>query len=618
MKMKMVSTVFILLLVDMLAITFNVIPSSVAAEYPPGFEVLDETGTHFELPRFNISITTDTTVRMFLRACSSEMISYFIENASDATSTQLTLDYLQPFTTYYMYEDSCVNEHSFTTDDIGSYTYTQDLSERRHVFIQPRSSTIYISESTTLQSDVHDTVAIISDNIVLDLNGYDIVGSGYWWFGVDVVDRNNVTIKNGGIRNMFLGIYLGNCNNSVFSNLTMSSNSFSSIEMSTAWNSLFIGNTFISGIALEPGWDSSGNKIYHNNFIDSRVAFYGNTLFNEWDDGYPSGGNYWSYYTGLDLYHGLSQDIPGGDGIGDSPYALVSNNIGSRIDHYPLMNSWTPIETVVKVGGTDEPVTILSNTTIGQIVATKNSFKFTSSGLTGQNGYINLVFPMVNTSNISVSIDHKKPAIPFPIITTNGTCYFIYFEFALSTHIVTIQFAPATPATVDVDPDALNLKSSGEWITGYIELAEEYDVNDIDVSTVMLNGTFPAELQPSEVGDHDGDKVFDLMVKFNRTEVSKYICDVQNIKYGNVTLTIKGELYDGTLFEGSDVIKVRMPGDVNCDGKVDVKDVSAAAKAYGTSPNCPRWNPLADLNEDGKVDVRDVSSACANYGKTYT
>jgi hypothetical protein len=325
--------------------------------------------------------------------------------------------------------------------------------------------------------------------------------------------------------------------------------------MSTAWNSSIVENTLNTRYySLTCGWGSKGNKIYHNNFIGYDVAWGGNA--NTWDDGYPSGGNYRSRVMQADLYNGPNQDILGSDGIGDSPYVFNPDNI----DHYPLMNPWTPMETVVKIGGINEPVTIVSNTTIGQIVATKNTLKLNSSGLAGH-GYINLIFPMVNTTNIKVTIDNQKPASPFPIISTNGTHYFIYVEFALSTHIVTIQFAPIT-ATVDIDPDVLNLKSDGEVITGYIEFTEEYDVNDITVSTVMLNGTFPAALKPSEVGDHDGNGVPDLMVKFNRTEVSRYIRDVQNIQYGFVTLAIRGELNNGMAFEGSDTITVIMPGNV--------------------------------------------------------
>jgi hypothetical protein len=175
---------------------------------------------------------------------------------------------------------------------------------------------------------------------------------------------------------------------------------------------------------------------------------------------------------------------------------------------------------------------------------------------------------------------------------------------------------PKIHATIDIDPGTLNLKSKGKWVTGYIELPEGYDVSDINVSTIMLNGTVPAELRPTAIGDYDSDGVPDLMVKFNRTAVSELMLS-QSIKYGNVTLTITGELYDGTTFEGSDVIRARMPGDADCNGRVDIKDVSRACKAYSSYPGHPRWDSAVDENEDGKIDIRDISSIAKNFGKTY-
>jgi hypothetical protein len=63
---------------------------------------------------------------------------------------------------------------------------------------------------------------------------------------------------------------------------------------------------------------------------------------NFWDVDYPSGGNYWSDYGGVDVYSGPYQNETGSDGIGDTPYILDENNI----DHYPLMNYYTPIHNV--------------------------------------------------------------------------------------------------------------------------------------------------------------------------------------------------------------------------------------------------------------------------------
>ncbi len=105
------------------------------------------------------------------------------------------------------------------------------------------------------------------------------------------------------------------------------------------------------------------------------------------------------------------------------------------------------------------------------------------------------------------------------------------------------------PSTIDVKPDALNLKSRGRWITSYVELPEGYDTADIDVSTVMLNGAIPAQLHSTKIGDYDADGVFDLMVKFNRLDL------IATLESGEVVLSIIGEV-NGISFEGTDTIRV--------------------------------------------------------------
>jgi parallel beta-helix repeat protein len=82
---------------------------------------------------------------------------------------------------------------------------------------------------------------------------------------------------------------------------------------------------------------SSDNAFYHNNFIANpkQAWLYGENS-NSWDIGYPSGGNYWSNYTGADSKSGGWQNQTGRDGIGDTPYVIDSNNV----DNYPLMKPW--------------------------------------------------------------------------------------------------------------------------------------------------------------------------------------------------------------------------------------------------------------------------------------
>lgn len=113
------------------------------------------------------------------------------------------------------------------------------------------------------------------------------------------------------------------------------------------------------------------------------------------------------------------------------------------------------------------------------------------------------------------------------------------------------------PATVDFDPDTLNLKSKGKYVTAYIELPESYDVANIDISTVKISTVsmedgIPAELSPTQVGDYDNDGVADLMVKFDRASVQAAVATTG----GAVELTVSGELTDGSTFEGTDTIRV--------------------------------------------------------------
>ncbi|UCE35943.1 MAG: SBBP repeat-containing protein [Thermoplasmata archaeon] len=100
--------------------------------------------------------------------------------------------------------------------------------------------------------------------------------------------------------------------------------------------------------------------------------------------------------------------------------------------------------------------------------------------------------------------------------------------------------------TIDIDPDTLNLKSKGRWITAYITLNSPYEVDEIDINTMTLEDTIPAEW-----GDIQNDT---LMVKFDRSEVEDMLSP------GTYNLKVTGKLTDGTEFEGySDEIRVIEP-----------------------------------------------------------
>ena len=87
-------------------------------------------------------------------------------------------------------------------------------------------------------------------------------------------------------------------------------------------NIIFSNNGY--GIKIS---SSSNNSVYHNN-LDTNTQNAFDNGHNIWDNGYPSGGNYWNDYIGKDDNH---------DGIGETTYNISG---GNNQDEYPLMNPW--------------------------------------------------------------------------------------------------------------------------------------------------------------------------------------------------------------------------------------------------------------------------------------
>ncbi|MDD5687701.1 MAG: T9SS type A sorting domain-containing protein [Elusimicrobia bacterium] len=119
----------------------------------------------------------------------------------------------------------------------------------------------------------------------------------------------------------------------------------------------------------------------------------------------------------------------------------------------------------------------------------------------------------------------------------------------------TITLETIIAATIDINPNTLNLKSKGNWITAYIELPIRYNVQNINISSLLLNDKISAEQKSTSTGDHDSDGIPDLMVKFSREEAQKILCTGED-----VTLTLTGSLVDGKKLIASDTIRVIEPG----------------------------------------------------------
>ena len=149
----------------------------------------------------------------------------------------------------------------------------------------------------------------------------------------NIIRYNNIlSNKNDGIHFEHTG--WGYHSNNFIAHNNISYNNRGIYLIMSAYNHI-VANNIISndevGLKLDMcGGGGEFNKIYHNNLVNNGdyQAFEQGGPTNTWDDGYPSGGNYWCDYTGEDN---------NGDGIGDTPYPIPD---GNNEDRYPLMEPW--------------------------------------------------------------------------------------------------------------------------------------------------------------------------------------------------------------------------------------------------------------------------------------
>ena len=172
---------------------------------------------------------------------------------------------------------------------------------------------------------------------------------------VALINSTNITVKDLTLSNNGQGLILVNSTNCLVENSNLTENGYYGVQLVDSENNTIRYNTITQNVqyaiaserstqntinnnTIENNYqgihmhDSNDNMIYHNNFSNNTLQTSSTNSKNTWDDSYPSGGNHWSDHEAADLYSGPNQNMPGNDGICDTPYVIDTNNT----DRYPL------------------------------------------------------------------------------------------------------------------------------------------------------------------------------------------------------------------------------------------------------------------------------------------
>jgi hypothetical protein len=157
---------------------------------------------------------------------------------------------------------------------------------------------------------------------------------------------------------------------------------------------------------------------------------------NVWDDGYPSGGNYWSNYAAR-YPNAIENDSTG---IWNTPYVIDSNNT----DRYPLLGPFKCFN--VFCDSQAYSVNTVSNSTISDINfnATAKILSFNVTGTSGTVGFCRIAIPLslmscTKLEDWIVTVNGTRLFSPSLNVTTDTNYTYIYFTYHHSTETVQIQ-----------------------------------------------------------------------------------------------------------------------------------------------------------------------------------
>jgi parallel beta-helix repeat protein len=248
-----------------------------------------------------------------------------------------------PFGTIYIMTDGSIDppRTPISSSDNTTYIFTNDIVSDGGIIVRRDNIKLngagHILRGTVADQipgvDLNGTTNVEVENIVV--REYD-VGISLTYSNNCVVSGNDITASVGSYG---YGIYLWHAQNSDICLNRLLGNSYGiGLDLYCTNNRFYENNMTNNGWAIV--FASSDNLIYHNNFVNNGNRTSGSQqvlgwdVTNGWDDGFPSGGNYWSNYLGVDLKGGPSQNQSGSDGIGDTPF---------YDDRFPLMQPWVTL-----------------------------------------------------------------------------------------------------------------------------------------------------------------------------------------------------------------------------------------------------------------------------------
>ena len=255
-----------------------------------------------------------------------------------------------------------------------------------------------------------------------------------------------------------------------------------------------------------------------------------------------------------------------------------------------------------------------------------------------------IIFPPTNDTNftteiniednsgfIAINVTYLSPAEPITILppTTIATIYYQVQNFGcteldLNNTGLIDQYGALMPHTVE---DGFFCTLIADVAIVYVEPSPNmtYSGRMVNITVVAANvGDLPSTFNVTAYYDNNTigiQPVVDLYPSVNITLIFPWnTTGLEPCTSFNISAEASPIPYElnftNNILEGG-LVKIKLMGDINGDGQVDIFDIVLAADAYGTVPGDPLYNPDVDVAPlFGLIDIFDIVTVGSRYGES--
>jgi len=335
-----------------------------------------------------------------------------------------------------VYDSSAVNISENVFEKSGLVVYESDQNTVLNNTVNGKPLVYLEDTSDYTVEDAGQVILINCNNMIVQNSNlsYSCIGVGFWNttnsriannniasnsdLGVELLFSYNNTIAENNIDANAIGVRMRQSTENTIVDNTIRANG-DGIDIDESSDRISIIQNNIEANTVGIGLSNSLNgTIYHNNFINNTEQASVNAPANIWDNGYPSGGNYWSDYTGLDADQ---------DGLGDLLYPYVLD--GNNRDRYPFMDRPQEFNAT-----SEQTVQVICNSSISNFQFIANTIRFNASGEMGDHGFCRICFP-TELMNDTYHVFVNGIEIPFRSLPPDATYSYLCFNYVLNSSV---------------------------------------------------------------------------------------------------------------------------------------------------------------------------------------